>query len=814
MPLPPGTCLGPYEILAPLGAGGMGEVYRARDTRLGREVAIKVLPPEMTSDEERRQRFAREARAASALSHPNVATIYEYGDADGRAFIAMELVEGQPLSARIAGQPLGTREVVDLALQVADALEEAHGRGITHRDVKPANLMVTPRGRVKVLDFGLARLAPRELAAEASTELATQTGTTLGTVPYMSPEQAMARDVDGRSDLFSLGAVIYEMATGRRAFGGDNAAATTDQILHSQPTAMVRLNYDVPEELERIVRKCLEKDRARRYQSARDLVVDLANLKRDLESGSSDAIRRTPSAGARPAETSPPSPPGLAKRTAWRRTALGVAALALLALAAGFAAYQLWPRGSGGQKLLSSIVVLPLKNLSGNPDQEWFSDGMTESLIGELSKIKGLSKVIASTSAMQLKGTTKSLPELARELAVDVVLEGSAMLVGGNVRVTAHLIEPATARIIWTHEYDREMKDVLSLQREVARTVAGEIRVALSPAEQVGLSDARPVDPKVQEALLKGRYFNSLVTRDTENLRKALALFEEAARLDPRSAEAYAEIGKSYGLLGNWGVMPQAEAFAKSRDAALKALELDDESAEAHKAICFWHFTWQHDWPLAEREMKRALELAPNDAQANSFYANWLATMGRYDDAFRFGERARELAPLNIPTHIMLGHFYRWGRRYNDSDRVFKAILDLDPNASIAFTAISDNCIIQKKFDEAWQWRVKADRVAPGATDEYRRRIADAYRQGGWPAVWRLDIDGIEQSPLSLAEKSGGKSQIYTFLGEKDRAFAELEVAFREHSEWMWGLNDPIFDSIRSDPRFKDLRRRVNLPEE
>jgi serine/threonine protein kinase/tetratricopeptide (TPR) repeat protein len=826
MLLTTGTRLGAYEILGPLGTGGMGEVYRARDTKLGREVAIKVLPAAFTDDAERRERFEREARAASALSHPNVATIYEFGESDGCAFIAMELVEGQPLDARIAGQPLETRDLVDLALQVADALEEAHGRGITHRDIKPGNLMVTSRGRVKVLDFGLARLAPRDADGDASTLMATRAGTALGTVPYMSPEQALGRDVDPRSDLFSLGAVMYEMATGRRAFDGGSASATTDLILHSQPMAIARLNYEAPAELERIIRKCLEKDRERRYQSARELVVDLGTLKRDLEFGSRDAAALAPSSGSGAVSLSPAtgvtSHQGTARssgtaddapRSLWSRPWGAGIAVVVLGGAVALATYQWGSRHAITPKALSSIAVLPLKNLSGNAAQEWFSDGVTDSLIAELSKIKALTKVIAATSMMQLKGTNKPLPELGRELGVDVILEGSALLVGGQVRVSANLIEAATARILWSHEYDREMKDVLSLYREVARTVAGEINVALSPGERASLSDATPIAPAVQEALLKGKYFTSLITRDAENLRKALASYEEAARLDPRNAAAHAGLAMTYGALGNWGLMPQAEAALESRDSALRALAIDEGSAEAHKAICFWHFTWQHDWPLAEREMKRALELAPNDAQAHYFYALWFFVMGRFDETVAWATRAHQLAPLHLNYYQWLGDFLVAARRHDEASKAYLGILELDASNPLALRGLSQNSLTQEKYEEAWQWRVKADRATPGVTEKDLREIAEVWRVGGWPAVWREDLKDLDRSSTSLADKSGAKAAIYSLLGEADRAFAELEVAYREHSSYMWGLNDPPFDPIRRDPRFKDLLRRLNLPE-
>jgi TolB-like protein len=831
MSLAPGSRLGPYEVTSPLGAGGMGEVYRARDTRLGRDVAIKVLPAAFAADPGRVARFTREARAAAALSHPNIAAVFDVGDAEGVSFIAMELVEGQSLAARIDESPLPPREVVDVALQVADALEEAHGRGIVHRDIKPANVMVTPRQRVKVLDFGLAKA--REAgdadawASEAATVTASPslTGAVLGTAPYMSPEQALGRAVDGRSDLFSLGAVIYEAATGRRPFVGITFTEVADQILHAEPASMAKLATGIPDELDRIVRRCLEKDRDRRWQSARELAAALRNLQRDLERGGEGVLvaaraerpRPEPPSISGPASSATPEDMAAHRRPAWRRPAsLAIGMLVLVGVVVGIALVGVrWRAAPEVAKPVSSLAVLPLKNLSGDAAQDWFSDGMTESLIAEFSKIKGLTKVIATQSAMTFKGTSKRLPEIARELGgVDAFVTGTALREGARVGITVTLVEASTERVLWTHDYDREFKDVMSLLREVARTVASEIQVALSPAERASLSVARPVAPAVQEALLKGRYHAAQMLRDPENGQRALASFEEAVRLDPTSAEANAELGKIYGTLGNWGLMPQAEAFQESRDAALRALELDDGIAEAHKAICYWHFTWQHDWPLAEREMKRALELAPNDPEAHYFYAEWLSVMGRLDEAIVWQRRGHDLAPLDVRWLWSLGRFNYWARRYDDARRAYMAALDIEPNLSSVMTDLSDMCLTQKLYDEAWQWQAKANQATPGMTDEDRRRFTEAWRSGGWPAVFRENLAWLERSKISAAEKAGAKAWNYLRLGEKDLAFVELETVYREHGSWMWWLGHPVFDSVRTDPRFQDLRRRVNLPPE
>jgi len=492
-----------------------------------------------------------------------------------------------------------------------------------------------------------------------------------------------------------------------------------------------------------------------------------------------------------------------------------VGAAIVLALAVALTTYQWRFRGASITKSLSSIAVLPLDNLSGKPDQEWFSDGITESLIAELSKIRAL-KVISRTSVMQYKGARRPLPEIARELGVEAIVEGSARLVGTRVLVTAQLIDAAADRHMWAQEYDRELSDVISLQREVARTIAGEIRVALTPEERDTLSRAHPVIPAAQEALLRGRSYFNLSSKDPENLRRALACFQDAARLDPEYAEARAWVAKTYGKLGNWGLMPQAEAFQQSRDNALQALALDDRSAEAHKAIVWWHFTWQHDWPSAEREIQRALALDPNDDEALGYSAEWCSLMGRHDEAIRAAQRARELAPTHMGRFSAVGMLQYFAHRFDDATATFQAVLKREPgnlDALIYLWQIRYLTGAHAGLFESWR---EVDRADPAMTDADRSAIERAYQTGGWPAVFRGRIAWLSRRPatMSVANASGWIALCHVLLGEYDKAFAQLEVCFREHSSWMFQLQEPMWDPIRRDPRFKDLRRRLNLPEE
>ena len=544
-----GRQVGPYKIVSLLGTGGMGEVYLAQDPRLERTVALKILPTELASDPDRMRRFIREARAASSLKHPNVATIHDIGESDGFHFIAMEYVEGQTLATKISGCPMNTDEIVEIGLQVADALDEAHRKGITHRDIKPANLMLTPRGQAKVLDFGLAKVtrpAGQTATTDMSTVVSTETGMVMGTVQYMSPEQVLGKEIDYRSDIFSLGVVFYEMATGRLPFSGASASETTDRILHGQPEAIARFNYNVPVELERIIRKCLEKDRGRRYQSARDLLIDLKNLKRD--SGSATAVVADES------------------HVKWQtvlmsRRILGISVLAVLM--AAIAAYMLLFRDGFSPVLsdIKSLAVLPFDNLSNDPEQEFFADGMTEQLITDLSKIRAL-RVISRTSVMQYRGARKSLPQIARDLGVDAVVEGSVMRSGNKVRITAQLIRARAEQHLWAESYDRDLSEVLGLQREVARTIAGEIRVTVAPQEQAQLGVGRRVDPEVYELVLRGQYYAN--RRVEEDLTKAIEYFEQAIARDPNYAPAHAGLAFSYQNLASIyrpprEVMPQGQ---------------------------------------------------------------------------------------------------------------------------------------------------------------------------------------------------------------------------------------------------------------
>ena len=646
MSLSSGTKLGPYEILTLIGAGGMGEVYRARDTKLGRDVAIKVLPQAVASDRDRLRRFEQEARAASALNHPNIITIHDIAEEGSTRYIVMEYVKGKTLREVLGTRALPTKKLLQIAPQIADGLAKAHSAGIVHRDLKPDNLMVSEDGFVKILDFGLAKLAP--LVPDADSEAATMTkegttpGAVMGTVGYMSPEQAKAVPADYRSDQFSLGAILYEMATGQRAFQRDTAVQTLSAIIESEPKPLAELSPSLPAHLRAIVMRCLSKDPQERYESTRDLARDLKSVQEvSSEALTEDRVSVTRDGGRVKIQIEEPGGEKIhlvmPERTALLRWAC--LALAALALALWFNVCGVRDRLSGGATphRIQSLAVLPLENLSGDPEQEYFTDGMTEALIADLAKVRAL-KVISRTSAMRYKGSDKPLPEIAGELGVDAVVEGSVLRADDEVPITAQLIYAATDEHLWAESYQRELRDILALQSEVAGAVAQAIQVAITPEEQLRLASTGSVDPEAHEAYLKGRYYSYRGPGSG-----AVGFFEKALELDPNYASAYAALASIYAF-----GLPVHEFMPKARATAIKALELDETSAEAQTTLAVVKFFYDWDWSGAVKDFLRAIELDPNSATAHHRYAHYLWAMEQFDEANEQLERAQGAGPTGV----------------------------------------------------------------------------------------------------------------------------------------------------------------------
>jgi serine/threonine protein kinase/Flp pilus assembly protein TadD len=799
-----GQTISHYRILEKLGGGGMGVVYEAEDLKLHRHVALKFLPQELENDPAARERFQREAFAASALNHPNICTIYEIDEANGQHFIAMEMLQGQTLKHRMNGKPLAVDEVLEWGAEVVDALDAAHAKGVVHRDIKPANIFVTDRGHAKILDFGLAKVERKENNAAgvgasqlptASEQDLTSPGTSLGTVAYMSPEQVRGEDLDARTDLFSFGLVLYEMATGRLAFPGNTSGLIFHAILSQAPVSPLRLNPQIPQKLEEIINKALEKDRKLRYQNAADLRTDLARLKRDTDSGRSIVGATVAEAPARPS---------------WRsRAAIGIVAVVLIVLLAAAGWFYRLRAGSG--ETIDSLAVLPFVNASADPNTEYLSDGITESLINSLSQLPHL-KVMSRDSAFMYKGKDTDARTVGQALGVRAVLKGRVMQRGDDLQISAELVDARDNSHIWGQQYSRKSSDIFALQGELAKEMTTMLRMRLTGEDEKQMMKSYTANPEAYQDYLKGRYWWNKTSK--EGFDRAIEYYQQALAKDPNYALAYAGLADCYSFLSITSVVPPKGAYPKAKEAALRALEIDDTLAEAHSSLAYIEAIYDWDWSGAEREFQRAIELNPNYAGSHQGYGIALALTGRLGEAITEEKRALQLDPLSPLINGSVAVALYEARQYDQAIEQERKTLDLNANYLMARTGLGLAYVQKSMHQESIAELEKAVAVSGGNVSALSN-VGYAYAMAGRKAEAQKVLDKINELSKEGYVPAGAKARIYAGLGDKDKVFQWLETAYSERSiaGTLPGMIkvDPVFDSLHSDPRFTDLLRRMNL---
>jgi serine/threonine-protein kinase len=791
MALEAGSRLGPYEIVGRLGSGGMGEVYRARDPRLDREVAIKVLP-ENVADRKHLRRFEQEARAAGALNHPSVLAVHDVGSHEGAPYVVSELLEGHTLRARLEGGALPVRKTLDLALQIARGLAAAHDKGIVHRDLKPDNVFITEDGRVKILDFGLAKLTrPEPLFPEGRQGKAaegTASGAVVGTAGYMSPEQVRGEAVDHRSDIFSFGAVLYEMLSGGRAFRRDSAVETMNAILKEDPPEILEARGISPA-VAGLVRRCLEKRAPDRFHSAHDLALALEAVSSGL---SGPSVEHGALGVVRPVRV-------LKRYKRW--VALG--AMVLVAAGLYWGLVRSPPRTAVG--VVDSVAVLPFDNVGGDPDREYLSDGIADTLVNELSRLPNV-RVIARSTSFRFRGSEVDPQEVGRDLGVGAVLTGRVSQQGETLVIGAELVDVAQGTRLWGERYNTKMRDIFAVQEGIARDISRGLRLKLA-RDETSLTRRHTPSPEAYRLYLLSRYEQTRPL-PRQGAKRALEYAQQATEKDPAFAAAYAALAMANIRLGIGGVLPAGEVYSKARTAATRALELDETVAEAHEALALVVLHLDRDWAGAESAFKRAIELNPNSPPAHRGYGLYLYQAGRPQEGMEQIKRALELDPLSPESHLFLSFGYHFDRRFDQALEAARTASDMDPVFKPDFY-LAVNYREKGMFEEA----IAEFRKSPGQSAPGLAHLGNTYARAGRVTEARDCLRKLNEMFRRDNVGTYGMALIHAGLGEKDQAFAWLEKAYEARDQGMMYLKiDAALDPLRSDPRFEGLLRRMNFP--
>ncbi len=816
-----GKRFGHYQILKLLGAGGMGEVYLAEDTKLDRRVAVKILNEDFARHESNLRRFTREAKAASALNHPNILVIYEIGASGDSHFIVSEYIEGKTLRQIFCQKTLALAEILDISIQIAGALLAAHAAHIVHRDIKPENIIVRPDGYAKVLDFGLAKLVEEKnkslIGLEDATVKQNETaeGLILGTINYMSPEQAKGERVDERTDIFSLGVLIYEMIAGRTPFAGASVSETLANLMNAEPQPLARFSLNAPAELQRIVTKMLRKNKDERYQTMKGLLADLKDLRRELEF--QDKLERTNQPHGEEAKTQilsaandAPHAPSSVEYVAGgiKNHKLRFAALSILIVAAiGFGLWFFAYRPTNA-KQIESIAILPLNNESGSAEVEYLSEGISESLINSLSQLKQL-KVVARTTAFAYKSRQSDPREVGRQLGVDAVLAGKVTLLGDTLIVQMDLVSVADGSQIWGERYTRKLADLLSVQKNISHEILARLQPKLSSEGKKQLAEQYPDSSEAYQLYLKGRFFWN--RRTEEGIRKGKDYFEQAISEDPEYALAYVGLADSYNVMGFYSFLSPKESFPKAKAAAEKALELNEELAEAHNSLAYATLYYDWNFAAAEKEFLRAIELKPNYPIAHQWYGNLLTAMGRWDEAIQEFERAGELDPLSLVITAVPGWTYYYARQFDRAIEPCQKAIDMDRNFALAHNWLGQVYERKGMYERAISEFKEALSIS-GDSPETAALLAHVYAVSGSRRQAQVILDNLLELSKQKYVSPYHIATIYAGLGDKDRALKWLDTAYNDRQNLLIFLkHDARLDNLRGDPRFQDLLRRVGF---